>query len=61
MKDETVPETNPDEDNEMPKLTVLDDHEEMMKGRQKETAFLHADVDQDLYNHQNQTSGVTQD
>ena len=36
MKDETVPETNPDEDNEMPKLTVLDDHEEMMKGRQKE-------------------------
>ena len=36
MKDETVQETNPDEDNEMPKLTVLDDHEEMMKGRQKE-------------------------
>ena len=35
-KDETVPETNPDEDNEMPKLTVLDDHEEMMMGRQKE-------------------------
>ena len=35
-KDETAPETNPDEDNEMPKLTVLDDHEEMMKGRQKE-------------------------
>ena len=34
-KDETVQETNPDEDNEMPKLTVLDDHEEMMKGRQK--------------------------
>ena len=34
-KDETVQETNPD-DNEMPKLTVLDDHEEMMKGRQKE-------------------------
>ena len=29
-------ETNPDEDNEMPKLTVLDDHEEMVKGRQKE-------------------------
>ena len=36
MKDETVQETNPDEDHEMPKLTVLDDHEEMMKGRQKE-------------------------
>ena len=35
-KDETVQETNPDEDNEIPKLTVLDDHEEMMKGRQKE-------------------------
>ena len=35
-KDETVQETNPDEDNEMLKLTVLDDHEEMMKGRQKE-------------------------
>ena len=36
-KDETLPETNPDEDNEMPKLTVLDDHEDMMmKGRQKE-------------------------
>ena len=35
MKDETVQETNPDEDNEMPKLTVLDDHEEMMKGWQK--------------------------
>ena len=34
-KDETVQETNPD-DNEMPKLTVLDGHEEMMKGRQKE-------------------------
>ena len=31
-----VQETNPDEDNEMPKLTVLDEHEEMMKGRQKE-------------------------
>ena len=28
-------ETNPDEDSEMPKLTVLDDHEEMMKGWQK--------------------------
>ena len=35
-KDETVPETNPTEGREMPKLTVLDDHEEMMKGRQKE-------------------------
>ena len=35
-KEETVPETNPNEDHEMPKLTVLDDHEEMMKGRQKE-------------------------
>ena len=35
-KDETMPETNPNEDNEMPKLTVLDDHEEMMEGRQKE-------------------------
>ena len=35
-KDETAPKTNLDEDNEMPKLTVLDDHEEMMKGRQKE-------------------------
>ena len=29
-KYETVPETNSDEDNEMPKLTVLDDHEEIM-------------------------------
>ena len=36
MKDETVQETNPDEDSEMPKLTVLDGHEEMTKGRQKE-------------------------
>ena len=35
-KDETVQETNPDEDNEMPKLTVLDDYEEIVKGRQKE-------------------------
>ena len=35
-KDETLPETIPDEDHETPKLTVLDDHEEMMKGRQKE-------------------------
>ena len=40
MKDETVPETNPDEDNEMPKLTVLDDHKEMMKGKQKELDLL---------------------
>ena len=31
-----MPEANSNEDNEMPKLTVLDDHEEMMKGRQKE-------------------------
>ena len=31
-----MPETNPHENNEMPKLTVLDDHEEMMKGRQKD-------------------------
>ena len=35
-KDENMPEANSDEDNEMPKLTVLDDYEEMMKGRQKE-------------------------
>ena len=35
-KDENVPEANSNEDNEMPKLTVLDDYEEMMKGRQKE-------------------------
>ena len=35
-KDETVPDMNPNEGQEMPKLTVLDDHEEMMKGRQKE-------------------------
>ena len=33
---ETVPETNPNEDHEKLKLTVLDDHEEMMKGWQKE-------------------------
>ena len=32
-KDETVPETNPDEDNEMPKLTVLDDHEGNDEGK----------------------------
>ena len=35
-KDEKMPEANSNEDNEMPKLTVLDDYEEMMKGRQKE-------------------------
>ena len=35
-KDENMPEVNSDEDNEMPKLTVLDEYEEMMKGRQKE-------------------------
>ena len=35
-KDETVPETDPNEDKEMPKLTVLDKHEERMKGRHKE-------------------------
>ena len=35
-KDENVPQANSNEDNEMLKLTVLDDHEEMMKGRQKE-------------------------
>ena len=33
-KDENMPEANSNEDNE-PKLTVLDDCEEMMKGRQK--------------------------
>ena len=33
-KDE--PEPNSNEDNEMPKLTVLDDYGEMLKGRQKE-------------------------
>ena len=32
-KDENMPEANSNEDNEMPKLTVLDDYEEMMKGR----------------------------
>ena len=31
-----MPEANSNEDNEMPKLTVLDDYEELMKGRQKE-------------------------
>ena len=35
-KDENIPEANSNEDNEMPKVTVLDDHEEMMKGRQME-------------------------
>ena len=35
-KDENMPEANSNQDNEMPKLTVLDDYEEMMKGRQKE-------------------------
>ena len=35
-KDENMPEANSNEDNEMPKLTVLGDYEEMMKGRQKE-------------------------
>ena len=35
--DETVPETNLDEDSELPRmLTILDDPEEVMKGRQKE-------------------------
>ena len=35
-KDKNKPEANSNEDNEMPKLTVPDDYEEMMKGRQKE-------------------------
>ena len=35
-KDENMQEVNSDEDKEMPKFTVLDDYEEMMKGRQKE-------------------------
>ena len=35
-----MPETNPNEGHEMPKLTVLDDHEDMMKGRQKELISL---------------------
>ena len=35
-KNENIPEANSNEDNEMPKLTVLDDYVEMMKGRQKE-------------------------
>ena len=36
IKDENMPYANSNEDNEMPKFTVLDDYEEMMKGRQKE-------------------------
>ena len=39
-KDEIMAEANSNEDNEMPKLTVLDDYEEMMKGRQKELSSL---------------------
>ena len=35
-KDENIPEANSNEDNEMPKFTVLDDYEEMMKGKQEE-------------------------
>ena len=35
-KDENIPEANSNEDNEMPKFTVPDENEEMMKGRQKE-------------------------
>ena len=35
-QEENMPEANSNEDNEMPKLTVLDDFEEMMKGRKKE-------------------------
>ena len=35
-KDENILEGNSNEDNEMPKFTVLDDYEEMMKGRQRE-------------------------
>ena len=35
-KEENVPEVISNEDNETPKFTVLDDYEEMMKGRQKE-------------------------
>ena len=35
-EDENIPEVNSDEDKEMPKFTVLDDYEEMMKGREKE-------------------------
>ena len=37
LSDETVPETNPCEDSEQPKmLTILDDPKEVMKGRGKE-------------------------
>ena len=39
-KYENMPEANSNEDNVMPKLTVLDDYEEMMKGRQKEVNSL---------------------
>ena len=35
-KDKNMPEANSNEDNEMPKLTVFDVYEEMMKSRQKE-------------------------
>ena len=35
-KDENMPVANSNEDIEMPELTVLDDYEEMMKGRQNE-------------------------
>ena len=35
-KDENMPKANSKEDKEMPKLTVLDDYEEMMRGRQNE-------------------------
>ena len=36
LTDENMPEANSNDDNKMPKLTVLDDYEEMIKGRQKE-------------------------
>ena len=36
-KDENMPEVNSDEDKEMPKFTVLDDYEEMMKGKTEGT------------------------
>ena len=32
-KEDTAPKTKPHDDDEIPKLTVLDDHEEMKKGR----------------------------
>ena len=35
-KDENTPEANSNEDNEMPKFTVLNNYEEMTKRRQKE-------------------------